>query len=164
MPTFETVRRVPFSPQQMYALVADVERYPEFLPLCEALAVRQRTETGGKPVIIAVMDIGYKAIRERFTTRVTLSPAEPSVHVTYLDGPFHHLDIAWRFVPVDGGRACDVKFGIDYRFKSPLLGVLMGAMFDKAFRKFAEAFEMRARAVYGSPATCTAAVPAPMES
>jgi coenzyme Q-binding protein COQ10 len=157
VPTFDTVRRVPFTPHQMYALVADVERYPEFLPLCEALDVRQRTVVDGKPVIVAAMDIGYKAIRERFTTRVTLTPDEPSVFVTYLDGPFHHLDNRWRFLPIDGGRACDVAFWIDYQFKSPLLAVLMGAMFDKAFRKFAEAFEHRARIVYGTPETAALA-------
>ena len=151
MPTFDTVRRVPFTPEQMYALVADVDRYPEFLPLCEALQVHSRTVVDGLPVIVATMEIGYRAIRERFSTKVTLTPSEPSVFVTYLDGPFHHLVNRWRFVPVDGGQACDVKFWIDYQFKSPLLGALMGAMFDKAFRKFAEAFEMRARVVYGEP-------------
>ena len=151
MPTFDTVRRVPFTPEQMYALVADVDRYPEFLPLCEALQVHSRTVVDGLPVIVATMEIGYRAIRERFSTKVTLTPSEPSVFVTYLDGPFHHLDNRWRFVPVDGGQSCDVKFWIDYQFKSPLLGALMGAMFDKAFRKFAEAFEMRARVVYGEP-------------
>jgi coenzyme Q-binding protein COQ10 len=148
VPTFETVRRVPFSPAQMYALVADVERYPEFLPLCEGLVVHQRTEVDGAPVIVATMDIGYKAIREKFTTKVTLAPAEPTVFVTYLDGPFKHLNNKWRFLPVGGGSSCDVVFWIDYEFKSPLLGVLMGAVFDKAFRKFAEAFEDRARVVY----------------
>jgi coenzyme Q-binding protein COQ10 len=152
VPTFETIRRVPFTPRQMYDLVADVERYPEFLPLCEALSVLNRT-TGpdGRPVIVATMEIGYKAIRERFTTRVTLTPAEPAVLVSYLDGPFRHLENRWRFLPADGGAACDIVFWIDYQFKSPMLGLLMGAMFDKAFRKFAEAFELRARAVYGVP-------------
>jgi coenzyme Q-binding protein COQ10 len=95
------------------------------------------------------MDIGYKAIREKFTTKVTLTPAEPAVFVTYLDGPFRHLNNRWRFLPVSAdGSSCDVVFWIDYEFKSPLLGVLMGAVFDKAFRKFAEAFEDRARVVY----------------
>ena len=153
LPTFDTVRRVAFTPQQMYALVADVERYPEFLPLCEALSVLSRSTADDKPVIVAAMEIGYKAIRERFTTRVVLAPGEPSVFVTYLDGPFHHLENRWRFLPADGGRACDVAFWIDYQFKSPMLGLLMGAMFDKAFRKFSQAFEVRARVVYGAPGT-----------
>jgi coenzyme Q-binding protein COQ10 len=140
----------------MYALVADVEHYPVFLPLCESLDVRSRSMTGDQPVIVAHMVIGYKAIREAFTTRVTLTPAEPAVLVSYLDGPFHHLENRWRFLPTsdarsNGGLGCDVVFWIDYQFKSPILGVLMGAMIDKAFRKFAEAFEDRARAVYGAP-------------
>lgn len=156
MPTFETIRRVPFTPQQMYALVADVEQYPQFLPLCEALTVKSRSMDQPQPVIVARMEIGYKAIREGFTTRVTLSPDQPAVLVSYLDGPFHHLENKWRFLPAHDPRAkdgegCDIAFWIDYQFKSPLLGVLMGAMFDKAFRKFAEAFEDRARAVYGVP-------------
>lgn len=151
MPTFDTVRRVPYSPEQMYALVADVEQYPQFLPLCEALRVISRSEADGHRVIVATMEIGYKAIRETFTTRVVLMPAAPAVGVTYLDGPFHHLENRWRFSPVEGGRSCDVGFWIDYQFKSPVLGLLMGVMFDKAFRKFSEAFEQRARAVYGPP-------------
>lgn len=152
MPTFDTVRRVAFTPQQMYALVADVERYPEFLPLCAGLTVRSREAAGGKQIVVAVMEIGYQAIRERFTTRVELVPAEPSVFVSYLDGPFHHLENLWRFLPANEGQSCDVGFWIDYQFKSPMLGLLMGAMFDKAFGKFQDAFEQRARTVYGAPA------------
>jgi coenzyme Q-binding protein COQ10 len=151
VPTFETVRRVPFTPEQMYALVADVEHYPQFLPLCESLQVISRSQVDGQPVIVARMEIGYKAIREGFTTRVVLMPSAPAVTVTYLDGPFHHLENRWRFLPADQGTACDVAFWIDYQFKSPMLGLLMGVMFDKAFRKFSEAFEQRARAVYGTP-------------
>lgn len=150
MPTFETTRRVPFTPAQMYALVADVESYPQFLPLCEALTLHSKTlGPDARPVIVATMQIGYKAISERFTTRVVLDEASPAVAVSYLDGPFHHLENRWRFTPVDGGQACDVGFWIDYQFKSPMLGLLMGALFDKAFRKFSEAFEQRARVVYG---------------
>ncbi len=150
MPTFETTRRVPFTPQQMYALVADVDSYPQFLPLCEGLWVHSRTVgADGRPVIVATMEVGYKAIRERFSTKVTLEPEVPTVLVNYLDGPFHHLENRWRFLPAEGGAACDVVFWLDYQFKSPFLGLLMGAMFDKAFRKFSEAFELRARAVYG---------------
>ncbi|MBX9926525.1 MAG: type II toxin-antitoxin system RatA family toxin [Hyphomicrobiaceae bacterium] len=151
MPKFETTRRVLFTPLQMYALVADVDSYPKFLPLCEGLWVRSRTaDDAGRPVIVATMEVGYKAIRERFTTRVELDPGPPTVRVTYLDGPFHHLENRWRFVPADDGRSCDIVFWLDYEFKSPLLSLLMGAMFDRAFRKFSEAFEDRARQVYGT--------------
>ena len=151
MPTFDTVRRVPFTPQQMYALVADVERYPQFLPLCEALQVVSRSEVDRDQVIVARMAIGYKAIKETFTTRVVLKPGVPAVDVSYLDGPFDHLENRWVFLPADGGSSCNVGFWIDYQFKSPMLGLLMGAVFDKAFRKFTESFEERARAIYGTP-------------
>ena len=90
-----------------------------------------------------------------------VGPVEPAVAVSYLDGPFHHLENRWRFLPADGGRACDIAFWIDYQFKSPMLGLLMGAMFDKAFHKFSEAFEQRACAVYGAP---IAALPAASSS
>lgn len=162
MPTFDTVRRVPFTPQQMYALVADVEQYPQFLPLCEDLIVLSRSlAPNGDPVIAARMGIGYKAIKETFTTRVVLRPAEPAVDVSYLDGPFHHLENRWRFLAASGGRECDVAFWIDYQFKSPILGLLMGAVFDKAFRKFTDSFEQRARMIYGAPG---AAIPGPLSN
>jgi len=153
MPTFDTMRRVPFTPQQMYALVADVERYPEFLPMCAGLTVTSREIVDEKPVIVARMAIGYKGISEQFTTRVTLDSNAPAVAVSYLDGPFHHLENRWRFLAVAGVAqpSCDIAFWIDYAFKSPMLGLLMGSVFDQAFHKFSEAFEVRARAVYGAP-------------
>lgn len=149
MPSFRTTRRVPYTPEQMFDLVADVEKYPQFLPLCEALTVRSREDRGESTVIVATMVAGYQAIRESFTTRVTLNKAASRVQVEYLDGPFRHLDNRWLFKPVPGG--CEVDFFIAYEFRSMMLGILVGALFDKAFRRFAEAFEMRARAVYGRP-------------
>ena len=156
MPSFATRRRVPYTPAQMFDLVADVERYPEFLPLCEGLTVRSRDEQADRTVIVATMVAGYQAIRESFTTRVTLVPAEHKVLVEYLDGPFSRLENRWLMKPVAGG--CEVDFYIDYAFRNPMLGLLVGALFDKAFRRFAEAFEARARAVYGDarPAARTA--------
>ncbi len=151
MPTFSTRRNVPFSPEQMFALVADVEKYPEFLPLCEALMVRQRTtDSAGRPVLLADMTAGYKAVRESFISRVTLDEGAQSILVEYIDGPFSYLENRWKFKAADGG--CDVHFDIAYAFKSRMLGLLVGALFDKAFRKFAAAFEERARAVYGTGA------------
>ncbi len=149
MPTFHTLHRVPFTPRQMFDLVADVESYPEFLPMCDSLAVLRRTENERSAVLVATMTVGYKAIRESFTTRVTLWPREPRVVVEYLDGPFSHLENRWRFLPAPGG--CDVDFHIDYEFRSAILGLLVGALVDKAFRRFTAAFEERARAVYGTP-------------
>ena len=147
MPQFETRRPVPHSPVQMFDLVADIERYPECLPLCEALKIRSRKERDGKVLLLADMTIGYKAIRETFTTQVLLNKAELAIDVKYIDGPFRYLDNRWRFEPAGEG-ACDVHFFIDYEFKNRLLGSIMGAMFERAFRMFAEAFEARAAKIY----------------
>jgi coenzyme Q-binding protein COQ10 len=151
MPKFDTTRRVAHSPEQMFALVADVEKYPQFLPLCEALAVRSRKSRDGRELLVADMTVGYKAIRETFTSQVHLRPEERVIEVSYLDGPFKYLTNVWRFEPAPGGGT-QVKFFIDYEFKSRLLGALMGAMFDRAFRMFADAFEKRAVEVYGPAA------------
>jgi coenzyme Q-binding protein COQ10 len=149
MPQFETRRPVPHTPDQMFALIADVERYPEFLPLCEALVVRSRKERDGNTLLVADMTVGYKAIRETFTTQVLLKPDEHAIDVKYIDGPFRYLDNRWRFeANPDGG--CTVHFFIDYEFKSRILGALMGSMFDRAYRMFSEAFEKRADVVYTS--------------
>ena len=147
MPRFQSTREVSFTPQQMFDLVADVEAYPQFLPLCEDLRIRRKVQcTEGLDVLVADMAVGYKAIHETFTTRVTLDPAQHQILVTYLEGPFSHLDNRWKFLPSDKG--CKVDFYIDYEFRNRMLGVLMGAMFDKAFRKFSEAFEARAALIY----------------
>ena len=148
MPKFEATRRVAHTPDEMFALVADVEKYPQFLPLCEALSVRSRKERDGRTVLVADMSIGYKAIRETFTTQVLLNPDEKVIDVKYIDGPFKYLSNVWRFEPASDG--CFVRFFIDYEFKSRILGVMMGTMFDRAFRMFSEAFEKRADVVYGS--------------
>lgn len=150
MPQFETTRFVAQSPDEMFALVADVERYPEFLPLCTGLTVRSRREKDGRTLLVADMSVGYKAIRETFTTQVFLKPDEHLIDVKYIDGPFKYLENRWRFDPAPGGT--EVRFFIDYEFKSRILSALMGSMFDRAFRMFAEAFEKRADAIYGAPA------------
>ncbi|MEQ1944611.1 type II toxin-antitoxin system RatA family toxin [Mesorhizobium sp. VNQ89] len=148
MPQFETTRYVAHSPANMFALVADVERYPEFLPLCEALTVRSRREREGRTMLVADMTVGYKAIRETFTSQVHLKPDELAIDVKYIDGPFRYLNNDWRFEP-DGKGGSKVNFFIDYEFKSRVLGALMGAMFDRAFRMFTDAFEKRADVIYG---------------
>jgi coenzyme Q-binding protein COQ10 len=150
MPSFETTRIVGHSPDKMFALVADVEQYPQFLPLCEALTVRSRKERESRTLLVADMTVGYKAIRETFTSQVLLKPDEKVVDVKYLDGPFKHLTNLWTFEPHEKG--CLVRFFIDYEFKSRILGAVMGAMFDRAFRMFAEAFEKRADEIYGATA------------
>jgi len=133
----------------MFALVADVEKYPQFLPMCEALSIRSSKERDNKTLLVADMTVGYKLIRETFTSQVLLKPEESMIDVKYVDGPFRYLDNRWTFKPVGDGSECDVEFFIDYEFKSRMLGMLMGSMFDLAFRKFSEAFEKRADQIYG---------------
>jgi len=152
MPQFSSKRRVRHAALDMFDLVADVERYPRFVPLCSALKVKSRNAKGdGTAVLIADMTVAYKITRETFTSRVTLDRANLKILVEYLDGPFSRLQNRWAFQPADEGL-CDVEFFIDYEFKSRTLALLMGAMFDVAFRRFASAFEKRADEVYGRKA------------
>ena len=134
----------------MFALVADVERYPEFVPLCRALKVRRREKCeAGIETLIADMEVGYKAIRERFASRVGLDRPRLKIVVEYVDGPFSRLENVWNFRDAAEGGGSTVEFFIAYEFRSRLLAVLMGAMFDAAFRKFSAAFEARADEIYG---------------
>ncbi|HEY8332345.1 MAG TPA: type II toxin-antitoxin system RatA family toxin [Tardiphaga sp.] len=150
MPQFASKRRVRHSASQMFDLVADVERYPEFVPLCKALKIRQRTtRPDGTEVIVADMTVSFKLIREAFTSRVTLDRANLKIMVEYLQGPFSNLENRWTFEP-KSDTECDVGFFIAYEFKSRMLGMLMGTMFDTAFQRFAAAFEKRADQVYGA--------------
>jgi coenzyme Q-binding protein COQ10 len=148
MRRFRTTRRVRHTAAEMFDLVADVERYPEFLPLVESLRVRTRADhADGTATLVADMTVAYKVMRETFTSRVTLDRANLKIRAEYLDGPFSELDNRWTFTPV-AEDLCDVEFFIAYEFKSRMLGLVMGAMFDAAFRRFAEAFERRADVVY----------------
>jgi coenzyme Q-binding protein COQ10 len=150
MPSFRTTRRVPFTPRQMFDLVADVERYPEFLPLCEALSVRSRALDGDIEVLTADMTAGYKAIHETFRSRVRLDRARCEVATAGVGGamgPFSRLENRWQFRVAPGG--CEVDFCIAYELCSAMLQMLVGALFDRAFRRYTEAFEQRARQVYG---------------
>ncbi len=152
MPSFRSERRVRHRSDQMFDLVADVERYPEFVPLCTALRVRSRRPDGqGRETLVADMSVGYKMIRERFTSRVVLDKQRLRVIVQYIDGPFKHMENIWTFRDEpETGRSL-VTFFIDYEFRSKFLGSLMGSMFDAAFRKFSQAFEERADTIYRGP-------------
>jgi coenzyme Q-binding protein COQ10 len=149
MPEWSTTRRVHHAASAMFDLVADVEHYPEFVPLCQSLRVRKRLQEGGKDVIVADMTVAYKLIRETFTSRVTLDKPNLEILVEYLEGPFRQLNNRWNFRPIPD-QACDVEFFIAYEFRSRTLGMLMGTVFDAAFRRFASAFERRADEVYGT--------------
>jgi len=148
MPQFSTKRRVRHAATDMFDLVADVEKYPQFVPLCSGLTVKSRAEKDGKTVLVADMTVAYKIIRETFTSRVTLDRQGLRILVEYLNGPFKRMQNRWTFYPVEA-KVSDVEFFIDYEFRSRTLAVLMGAMFDAAFRRFAVAFEQRADEIYG---------------
>jgi len=149
MPSFSSSHKVNHKADDMFRLVADVEQYPKFVPLCQDLHVRGRKELpDGRTVLVADMTVAYKMFKETFTSRVELQPESKTILVEYLDGPFKHLENKWTFKDVEDGRST-VGFYINYEFRSRALGSLMGAMFDKAFRKFSNAFETRADQVYG---------------
>ena len=150
MPAFSTKRRVRHTPQKMFDLVADVERYPEFVPFCERLMIRGRRESeGASTTLVADMTIGYRLVRETFTSKVTLDRQALEVRADYMEGPFRSMENRWTFRPLANG-GCEVCFDIAYEFRSRTLAMLMGAMFDRAFRMFVHAFETRADALYGS--------------
>lgn len=153
MKSFRTRRHVSHSAADMFALVCDVESYPKFVPLCEGMRVRRRTVTApGVTVLVAEMQVGFKAICERYTSRVTCDSNKLEVQVDYIDGPFRKLDNRWTFRDEapgpDAAPRSVVDFFIAYEFKSMALGLVMGAMFDKAFQKYADAFAKRADEIY----------------
>jgi coenzyme Q-binding protein COQ10 len=145
MPGIRETRRIPYSCEQMFDLVADVGRYHEFLPW--VVAVRIKSDSDGE--MIADLLVGFKAIREKFTSRVHKHrPRHINVH--YIDGPLRDLDNSWNFLPTaDGG--CEVDFCVDFAFRNPVFEALAGQYFDRAFRRMVEAFEKRAEQLYGSP-------------
>jgi coenzyme Q-binding protein COQ10 len=151
MPQFSSKRRVRHSAADIFDLVADVEKYPQFVPLCRSLKVKSRSQKDSETIIVAAMTVAYKLIQQTFTSRVTLDRPNLKILVEYLDGPFSRLQNRWIFAST-GEASCEVEFFIDYEFKSRTLAMLMGAMFDTAFRKFAAAFEKRADEVYGRKA------------
>jgi coenzyme Q-binding protein COQ10 len=144
MPTHAEQRVLPYTPEQLFDLVADVERYPEFLPWCVGARVRERRDN----LIVADLLIGFRMFRERFTSKVTL--ARPRrIDVAYSDGPFRYLDNHWIFEPADGG--CRIDFFVDFEFRSAILQKLIGVLFNEAVRRMVAAFETRARQLYGAP-------------
>jgi coenzyme Q-binding protein COQ10 len=145
MPKHAETRLLPYTPEQLYALVLDIERYPEFLPWCVAARIVERDPEHLKADLI----VGYKAIRETFRSVVQLTPPR-RIDVTYASGPLANLRNAWRFEPAAGG--CLLAFELDFAFKTPLLANMFELFFEKALRRMAGAFEARAQALYGSSA------------
>lgn len=147
MPNHAETRIVPYSASQMYDLVADVARYPEFLPWTAAARIRSREMQGAAEVMTADLVISFKVFRERFGSRVTLWPEAMKIDTEYLDGPFHHLVSHWAFADVEGG--CEVAFNVDFEFKNRILRGAAGLFFHEAMTRIVRAFEERAKALYG---------------
>lgn len=143
MPTHAEHRVLPYTPEQLFALVADVERYPEFLPWCMGARIRERRSD----LIVADLIIGFKMFRERFTSRVKLDPPH-RIDVAYTEGPFKYLDNHWTFERVPGG--CRIDFFVDFEFKSRLMQRVIEMLFGEAVRRMVAAFETRAGQLYGS--------------
>lgn len=149
MPTHAEKRTMPHSADQMYALIADVPSYSEFLPWCSAARIRKRTpQPDGSEVLDADLVISFKVFREKFGSRVTLFPQERRIDVAYLDGPFRYLNNHWSFTPREDG-GCEVDFFVDFEFRSIVLQKLIGVVFNEAMHRIVRAFETRAAALYG---------------
>lgn len=149
MPTHSESRKLPYSARQMYDLVADVTRYPEFLPWTAAARVRSRTsQPDGSELVEADLVISFKVFRERFGSRVRLDPAAMTIETAYLDGPFRHMNSRWAFRD-SGPGACEVIFFVDFEFRNAILQKVIGVVFDEAMRRVVRAFEARAAALYG---------------
>lgn len=145
MPTHAEVRTLPHTPEQMFALVADIESYPEFLPWCLEARIWKREGN----VVYADLVIGYKMFRERFSSKVTLE--KPGhIHVEYLKGPLKYLSNHWRFLP-SNPKACVIDFFVDFEFRNPIFQKVMGVFFNEAVRRMVSAFETRAKTLYAKP-------------
>jgi len=155
MPRHSETRRLPYTPEQLFDLVADVARYPEFLPWVAAVRVRSDSDTE----MVADLVVGFKAIHEKFTSRVTKHRPD-SISVEYIEGPLKYLKNDWRFRP-DGQGGVYVDFTVDFAFRSMLFEALAGQMFDRALCKMIGAFEERAAALYGDGAATAAGAEVP---
>jgi coenzyme Q-binding protein COQ10 len=147
MPRHHETKSLPYTAQQMYDLVADVARYPEFLPWNSAARIRSREPCDGGEVLEADLVISFKVFRESFGSRVTLLPGDKRILTEYLDGPFRRLKSTWAFVDQTGG--CQVKFDVDFEFRNAILAAVIGLVFNEAMTRVVRAFETRAKALYG---------------
>ncbi len=152
MTTHAEKRVMPHSADQMYALIADVPRYPEFLPWCAGARLREtKPLPGGEGEVMDIdLIISFKVFREKFGSRVTLRPEAREIQVDYLDGPFRYLRNHWKFEP-RGETECEVDFFVDFEFKSAILQKLIGFVFFEAMQRVVRAFEKRAEQLYGAP-------------
>ncbi|MEM7496418.1 MAG: type II toxin-antitoxin system RatA family toxin [Pseudomonadota bacterium] len=159
MPTHAEKKVLPYTPDQLYTLVADIGEYPKFLPWCAACRVRKReTLEDGREQIDADLVISFKVFREKFGSRVTLDPERLVIDVEYLDGPFRYLNNHWEFKERPGGR-CEVDFYVDFELKSRALQSVVGLVFNEAMQRIVRAFERRAAEIYGAPEDASYAAP-----
>jgi coenzyme Q-binding protein COQ10 len=147
MPSHSETRTLPYSADQMYELVADVARYPEFLPWTAAARIRSRKPEGDHEVMLADLVVSFKVFRERFGSRVTLWPERKRIDTEYIEGPFRHLHSRWEFRDVEGGS--EVHFEVDFEFRNYLLQKAAGMFFFEAMQRIVRAFEARAHQLYG---------------
>lgn len=152
MPTHAEQRLLPYTAEQLFDLVAGVERYPEFLPWCVGARIRERRAD----LVVADLLIGFRMVRERFTSRVELDRPH-RIHVSYTEGPFRYLNNHWTFTPQPGG-GCRIDFHVDFEFRSRMLQKVIEVLFNEAVRRMVAAFEARARQLYGAPAGASEAV------
>ena len=146
MPTHSETRVLPYTAAQMYDLVADVARYPEFLPWTAAARIRSTEDRGDHTVMLADLVVSFKVFRETFGSKVTLWPEPRRIDTSYIDGPFKHMDSRWQFADVDGG--CEVSFFVDFEFRNRLLQGAAGLFFNEAMQRIVKAFETRAAKIY----------------
>jgi len=154
VPTHKENRVVPHGPRQLYELVADIERYPEFLPWCVAARICSRDTIDDGELVVADMVIGFKMFRERVRSKVTLHPPGDDecggrIDVEYIEGPLRYLQNHWVFSPAEGG-GCEIDFFVDFEFRSRILQTIVGALFHEAVTRMVAAFERRATALYGA--------------
>jgi coenzyme Q-binding protein COQ10 len=147
MPRHSETKHLPYTAQQMYDLVADVGKYPEFLPWCAAARVRAREDRGDHEVMEADLVISFKVFRERFGSRVVLWPEDRKIETEYVDGPFRYMKSDWSFAEREDG--CDVSFFVDFEFKNAVLQGIIGVVFNEAMQRIVRAFEKRATQLYG---------------
>ena len=148
MPTHSETRHLPYTAQQMYDLVADVRRYPEFLPWTAAARIQSVDDKGDHAVMLADLVISFKVFREKFRSRVTLWPEARKIDTEYLDGPFSKMISNWAFAEADDG-GCNVSFHVDFEFRSKILQATATIFFNEAMQRVVRAFEARAAELYG---------------
>lgn len=149
MPSHSETKHLPYTPDQMYDLVADVGQYPQFIPWCAAARVTRITEQGDARIMDADLVISFKVFREKFGSRVTLYPKAKRIDTTYIDGPFRYMNSSWGFRPAETGDGVEVDFDVDFEFKNALLQSVIGIVFNDAMQRIVRAFERRAADLYG---------------